>query len=74
MQIDPRAELIALVKPMFELKLATPPTGARELDAALDRAATALETTGWGVLGSIRSPVAGARGAIELFVHAQRAT
>jgi predicted rRNA methylase YqxC with S4 and FtsJ domains len=72
MQIDPRAELIALVKPMFELGLATPPTDAGDLDAALGRAATALVATGWDVLGSIRSPVAGAHGAIELFVHARR--
>jgi predicted rRNA methylase YqxC with S4 and FtsJ domains len=72
-RIDPRAELIALVKPMFELGLAAPPTDASDLDAALGRAAAALEATGWHVVSSIRSPVAGARGAIELFVHARRA-
>jgi predicted rRNA methylase YqxC with S4 and FtsJ domains len=72
-RIDPQAELIALVKPMFELRLAAPPTEARDFGAALGRVAAALETTRWHVLGSIRSPVTGARGAIEHFVYARRA-
>jgi predicted rRNA methylase YqxC with S4 and FtsJ domains len=59
---------------MFELGLAAPPTDAKDLDAALGRASTALEATGWDVLGSISSPVTGARGAIERLVHARRAT
>jgi predicted rRNA methylase YqxC with S4 and FtsJ domains len=74
LRIHPRAELIALVKPMFELRLATPPTDARELDASLGQTVTALAATGWDVLGSIVSPVTGARGAIEFVVHARRAT
>jgi hypothetical protein len=43
------------------------------LAEAVRRAATALEVAGSDVLGFIRSPVAGARGAIELLVHARRA-
>ena len=58
---------------MYELGLAAPPTDASDFEAALGRAAAALEAAGWDVLGSIRSPVAGARGAIELLVHARRA-
>jgi predicted rRNA methylase YqxC with S4 and FtsJ domains len=59
---------------MFELGLAAPPTDAKDLDAALGRASIALEATGWTVLGSISSPVTGSRGAIELLLHARRAT
>jgi predicted rRNA methylase YqxC with S4 and FtsJ domains len=58
---------------MFELGLAAPPTDASDFDVALGRATAALEAAGWHALGSIRSPVAGARGAIELLVHARRA-
>jgi predicted rRNA methylase YqxC with S4 and FtsJ domains len=70
--MDKRADLLALVKPMFELGLARPPTDAADLDGAVGRAAAALEASGWHVEGSIRSPVVGAGGAIEFFLHARR--
>ncbi len=73
LQIAPGADLIALVKPMFELGLATPPTEPAQLDAATDRARAGLEACGWRVVAAVRSPVTGARGAIEMLVHARRA-
>ena len=71
-RVAERADLVALVKPMFELGLASPPTEPLELRRALARAANGLESTGWTVVGSIRSPATGARGSIELLAHAQR--
>ena len=72
MWIADGADLIALVKPMFELGLASPPTRPGQLDAAVERATAGLEACGWHMLGSITSPVTGARGAVELLVHARR--
>jgi 23S rRNA (cytidine1920-2'-O)/16S rRNA (cytidine1409-2'-O)-methyltransferase len=73
-EIPRGADLIALVKPMFELGLASPPRDPARLAEALARAAAGLVACGWAVLGSIESPVTGARGAIELQLHARRAT
>jgi 23S rRNA (cytidine1920-2'-O)/16S rRNA (cytidine1409-2'-O)-methyltransferase len=73
-RITPGADLVALVKPMFELGLGSPPTAAAELARALELASAGLEASGWRVLGSIESTVAGARGARELLLHARRAT
>jgi 23S rRNA (cytidine1920-2'-O)/16S rRNA (cytidine1409-2'-O)-methyltransferase len=67
------AELVALVKPMFELGRAELPTHPIELEQAVSRAATALSRSGWQIVGSFRSPLAGAKGAIEFFIHARRA-
>jgi 23S rRNA (cytidine1920-2'-O)/16S rRNA (cytidine1409-2'-O)-methyltransferase len=73
LEISAEAELIALVKPMFELGLAAPPIEAIELGAAVVSAERALERTGWRTVKTIRCPHEGARGAIEFFVHARRA-
>jgi 23S rRNA (cytidine1920-2'-O)/16S rRNA (cytidine1409-2'-O)-methyltransferase len=66
------AELIALVKPMFELQLAEVPRDVVRLRRAVSRAATGMTAHGWCVAGDVRSPVAGSRGAVEFFVHAVR--
>jgi 23S rRNA (cytidine1920-2'-O)/16S rRNA (cytidine1409-2'-O)-methyltransferase len=66
------AQLLALVKPMFELALATPPRDAVRLRRAVARAAAAVTAQRWSVVGDMRSPVAGARGAVEFFVYAVR--
>ena len=63
-----RAELVALVKPQFELGLAAPP-GDEQLDEAVQRAAAGIAGAGWQVAGSMRSPVPGARGAVEFLLH-----
>lgn len=67
------ADLIALVKPMFELGLAAPPSDARQLRGALDRAVRGLERTErWRIAGTAHSPVTGSRGAREWLLHARR--
>jgi 23S rRNA (cytidine1920-2'-O)/16S rRNA (cytidine1409-2'-O)-methyltransferase len=65
------AELVALVKPMYELGLAAPPPDDR-LAEALQRAVTAVDAAGWEVAGAIDSPVTGGRGAKEMLIHARR--
>jgi 23S rRNA (cytidine1920-2'-O)/16S rRNA (cytidine1409-2'-O)-methyltransferase len=65
------ADLVALVKPQFELGLAEPPR-PEQLPLALAHALAGIETAGWRVLADCESPVRGARGAVEFFVHARR--
>lgn len=72
MKLHAEADLIALVKPMFELGLASPPTDRAELAEAVARAEHGLCAAGWEPAGAIESPVRGARGAIEFLVHARR--
>jgi 23S rRNA (cytidine1920-2'-O)/16S rRNA (cytidine1409-2'-O)-methyltransferase len=69
--IGATADLLALVKPQFELGLAQPPTSPQTLAAALSEAVAGIEAAGWTVAGSTESPVRGARGAVEFFVHAR---
>jgi len=72
--IAPGADLIGLVKPMFELRLATAPTDPMLVDAAIERAAAGIVAAGWAVIGSMPSPVLGGRGAVEALVHARRSS
>jgi 23S rRNA (cytidine1920-2'-O)/16S rRNA (cytidine1409-2'-O)-methyltransferase len=65
------AELVALVKPQFELGLARPPADGARLAEAVDRATAGMEAAGWEVRGRVESPVRGARGAVEFFVYAE---
>ena len=64
-----RCDLVALVKPQFELGLARSP---RTADGAVRRAAAAIEATGWTVAGAVESPVTGRRGSVEALLHATR--
>ena len=66
------ATLVALVKPMFELRLATAPDDDASLREALDRAVVATEAAGWTVEDWMHSPQRGSRGAPELFLIASR--
>jgi 23S rRNA (cytidine1920-2'-O)/16S rRNA (cytidine1409-2'-O)-methyltransferase len=66
------ADLIGLVKPMFELRLATAPSDPLMVDAATERAAAGIVAAGWEVMGAMPSPVLGGRGAVEALVHARR--
>lgn len=66
------ADLVALVKPMFELGLDSPPEDAASLERALHRAVAGVERTAWHVVGTMPSPVAGSRGAREWLLHARR--
>src|SRR4051794_20322664 len=70
-EIAPRARLLGLVKPMFELGLAGLPDDAL-VDEAIDRAASGIAAAGWAVLATMRSAVTGSRGAVEGWVHAKR--
>lgn len=66
------ADLVALVKPTFELRRGTPPTTRAELEAALRAATVAIDTGPWRVVATCESAVTGARGTTEFFVHARR--
>jgi 23S rRNA (cytidine1920-2'-O)/16S rRNA (cytidine1409-2'-O)-methyltransferase len=68
------AELIALVKPMFELARADAPDDDASLAEALRRASAGIEEAGWSVVAAIESPVRGHHGAKELLLYARRAT
>ena len=71
-ELTPRADLVGLVKPMFELRLADAPADRATLDRALDAARAGVESAGWTVLDTMDAPVGGAGGAHELFLHARR--
>jgi 23S rRNA (cytidine1920-2'-O)/16S rRNA (cytidine1409-2'-O)-methyltransferase len=72
LRISPDADLIALVKPMFELELPAPPGDPGQLAAAVERAQRGLTRAGWRAVSWTRSPVEGSRGAIEYLIHARR--
>ena len=67
-----RADAIALVKPQFELGLASPPEDEAQLEEAHRLAAAGFRRSGWSVRRTIESPVRGACGAVEFFLHATR--
>ncbi len=68
----PDADLIALVKPMFELGLDSPPEDDPTLRRALDLAVAGVERLPWHVVGTMASPVTGSKGAREWLLHARR--
>jgi 23S rRNA (cytidine1920-2'-O)/16S rRNA (cytidine1409-2'-O)-methyltransferase len=68
----PDADLIALVKPMFELGLDSPPGDDASLRRALDLAVAGVERHPWHVAGTMASPVTGSKGAREWLLHARR--
>jgi 23S rRNA (cytidine1920-2'-O)/16S rRNA (cytidine1409-2'-O)-methyltransferase len=69
--IAPAAELVGLVKPMFELRRSSAPTDAGSLALALDAAVRGVAAAGWTVVGTMASPVTGRGGAPELVLHAR---
>lgn len=66
------ADLLALVKPTFELRRGRPPLGRRELETALRAATDAVDAGSWVVAATSESAATGARGTTEFFVHARR--
>jgi 23S rRNA (cytidine1920-2'-O)/16S rRNA (cytidine1409-2'-O)-methyltransferase len=68
--LAPAAQLIALIKPTFELHSAALADQPQQVVAAVAAAARALAGHGWRVLGQEPSPILGAKGAVEVFVHA----
>jgi 23S rRNA (cytidine1920-2'-O)/16S rRNA (cytidine1409-2'-O)-methyltransferase len=68
------ADLVALVKPTFELRRARLASDSAAVRVALSSAADALERHGWAVIAVTLPTVMGAHGAVEGFIHAQRTT
>ncbi len=71
-RIGDDADLVALVKPQYELGLAVLPTDPDQLQAAVRRGRDGVEELPWRVTGVIDSPVRGGRGAVEFLLHARR--
>ena len=72
--MQPRGEVIALVKPQFEAGRAQVGKGgivrdARVHRAVLEKIARSAGENDWRVRGICRSPIAGANGNIEFFIH-----
>jgi 23S rRNA (cytidine1920-2'-O)/16S rRNA (cytidine1409-2'-O)-methyltransferase len=70
--LDAHAQLVALVKPMFELGLAEPPTDSEVLAEACARASAGARDAGWTMQELMQSPVTGRRGSVEFLLHARR--
>jgi 23S rRNA (cytidine1920-2'-O)/16S rRNA (cytidine1409-2'-O)-methyltransferase len=68
--LAPAAQLIALVKPTFELRCSQLADQPAQVAAAVMAASRALADHGWRVLAQEPSPVLGAKGAVEVFVYA----
>jgi 23S rRNA (cytidine1920-2'-O)/16S rRNA (cytidine1409-2'-O)-methyltransferase len=72
--LAPAAQLIALVKPTFELHAATLADQPQQIATATKTAVRALEEHGWRILGQQPSPILGAKGAVEILLHAASAS
>lgn len=66
------ARLLVLVKPTYELRTGTLAARPEDVASALDSVRSVLALHRWRSLGSVRSPIRGARGAAEAFVLARR--
>lgn len=72
-ELAPGADLLALVKPMFELHLGQlPEDQGAGLESSMELVRAAATSAGWSVVGGCRSPVLGHSGAVEGFLHAKR--
>lgn len=72
LDIAPDADLIALVKPTFELRRARLAAAPEDVAVATRRAAEAIKAAGWSPLGWCDALRTGRRGAREVFLHARR--
>jgi 23S rRNA (cytidine1920-2'-O)/16S rRNA (cytidine1409-2'-O)-methyltransferase len=71
-RVERGADLIALVKPQFELGVGRTPTRAEALAEAVERAAEGIARAGWIVTATMESPVRGTRGSVEFLLHGIR--
>lgn len=67
------ADLVALVKPTFELHQGRPPVTPARLQKALRLATDGVDAGPWIVAATCESALRGARGTTEFFLHARRA-
>jgi 23S rRNA (cytidine1920-2'-O)/16S rRNA (cytidine1409-2'-O)-methyltransferase len=72
LRLAPGADLVALVKPTFELHRPTLAARPADVAAALRLAAGAAAALGWTVLAICDAPHTGRRGAREVFLHGHR--
>jgi 23S rRNA (cytidine1920-2'-O)/16S rRNA (cytidine1409-2'-O)-methyltransferase len=70
--ISADADLLALVKPMYELGLREPPQDEVARQKAVELAVAGLEAQGWHLGQTMGSPITGNRGAIEHLIHLHR--
>jgi 23S rRNA (cytidine1920-2'-O)/16S rRNA (cytidine1409-2'-O)-methyltransferase len=63
------ADLVALVKPMYELGLSAPPRDNPTRQRAVDEAIVAFGRHRWRWLGTVESPIRGRNGATEYLTH-----
>lgn len=70
--LAPDAHLLALVKPTFELRAGTLAASAADVAAAVSRATDGVERHGWAIRTVVPASVRGAKGAVEVFLHATR--
>ena len=66
------ADLVALVKPTFELSRPALAASIDDVRDALRRVTAAVQRGPWHVLGSCAAPRTGPHGAREVFIHAKR--
>jgi predicted rRNA methylase YqxC with S4 and FtsJ domains len=66
------AQLVALVKPTYELRAASLAARPEDVAEAVSGATKGIVASKWEVLDEAISRISGSRGAIEVFVHARR--
>ena len=71
-RIDPHADIVALVKPTFELRRGVVVSIITEVNDAVDRAAAGIASNGWDIRGVCPAPATGRKSALEAFIHAHR--
>jgi 23S rRNA (cytidine1920-2'-O)/16S rRNA (cytidine1409-2'-O)-methyltransferase len=67
-QLHPRAHLVALVKPTFELHRGEAASSEVEVDEAVSIASRAMRLAGWAVLGQCAAPTTGKKRSKEVFL------
>ncbi len=70
--IAPDADLVALVKPTFELRRGTLAASDEDIEHGVRLASRAIAAAGWTVIGKCDAPRTGRRRAREVFVRARR--
>ena len=66
------ADLVALVKPTFELRQARVAATEDDVARAITSATAAISRSGWEVVALCDAPATGQRRAREAFIHARR--